>query len=441
MLYSQINYLGCFLPLPEKILNDLSALIEKLAGGKLNVGKCRFYRPVSMGGLGLFELGTYLDAQRCAWIKRAYHLDDLWKLIVFLNCGGVIQNAKCKFFDPKISPCLSCIASSFERFTCMFTMVNGNFNYAIMFENTALTTSLREKTVMTKNFFEENFYNMNRLKLMKLRVDDFMSGETFLSFERFTVRNNLAIDQLTFLRCKRIINTARIKYGNNIREGTTGTDIVTFLHRSKKGSGRLRKVLCSENFAYIPHNIVKFASNMEFLAGEENAKKINSVWYRNIFSNSTKTFLFKLHNNTLGYNNSVAHFIRGHSANCTFCDKVGNNEIEPETPSHLFFTCLQVENFMNTSFRWFTSDNLFEVSRKELFCYFSRVTLSDADNETLTIFSKLLLKFIWDSKQRFCLPVVDYLKITIKIELERFIGTNKAFKNTILSSNFFPLNQ
>jgi hypothetical protein len=71
MLYSQINYLGCFLPIPPNILKRLNDMITTYASGNLNLASKRLFLPASMGGLGLFDLDIFLAAQQCAWISRA----------------------------------------------------------------------------------------------------------------------------------------------------------------------------------------------------------------------------------------------------------------------------------------------------------------------------------------------------------------------------------
>jgi hypothetical protein len=61
---------------------------------------------------------------------------------------------------------------------------------------------------------------------------------------------------------------------------------------------------------------------------------------------------------------------------------------------------------------------------------FDRPTFSPAKNQILTVFSKLLLKFLWDSKQRHCLPCLIHGKIAISSEITSMIETNKKFKST-----------
>ncbi len=158
------------------------------------------------------------------------------------------------------------------------------------------------------------------------------------------------------------------------------------------------------------------------------------MWNTSYLSNSLRTFLFKLHNNTLGFNNAVAHFVRGHSPNCTFCDIVNNPDPEDETPLHLFFSCTVVEQFLVDAFQWLVSDNSFTFSRQEYFTGFRRPELNTSKNSVLTVASNLIIKFIWDSKQRFCIPNLQHLKYSLVSDFGTYCSISKKFKQQYISS-------
>jgi hypothetical protein len=131
---------------------------------------------------------------------------------------------------------------------------------------------------------------------------------------------------------------------------------------------------------------------------------------------------------------AVAHFVRNHSPNCTFCDVAGVQEVFSKTPLHLFYTCGITETFIENMFKCFADDNKFEFSRKEFFIMFDRPAYSSAKNQVLTVFSKLLLKFLWDSKQRYNLPCMVHRKIVISTEITSMIETNGKFKKIFQNS-------
>jgi hypothetical protein len=106
---------------------------------------------------------------------------------------------------------------------------------------------------------------------------------------------------------------------------------------------------------------------MDIITTGEQSKLINKLWTSSYFSNQEKTFIFKLLNNTLGFNNAVAHFVRGHLPFCTFCDIARTAEPNIETPLHLFFDCTHVSNIIETLFQRFNNDRDFQISRREFF--------------------------------------------------------------------------
>jgi len=42
-----------------------------------------------MGGLGLFELKTFLESQRCSWFRYLENIDDYWKFKIFSDSKGL----------------------------------------------------------------------------------------------------------------------------------------------------------------------------------------------------------------------------------------------------------------------------------------------------------------------------------------------------------------
>jgi hypothetical protein len=118
-----------------------------------------------MGGLGLeLELDSFLAAQRCSWIQRSLDLDEKWKLTLYFNSYGNISNIRKSLINQNENPVLYGMASAYERFLGGFSKHNENFWGAPLFENNSLLVSLRQKTRLTKKFFEENFLWKTRQK-------------------------------------------------------------------------------------------------------------------------------------------------------------------------------------------------------------------------------------------------------------------------------------
>jgi hypothetical protein len=315
---------------------------------------------------------------------------------------------------------------------CGFTKYDENFWDSVNFENRALFVKLREKKVLDKDFFDEEFFTQHIGKILNWTVMDFfINKDTIKPFEQFNNENNIFLTRNDFNSLKALALNAKLKYLKKDTNEKKITTIGDFMRRGVKGCKRYRKRILGKEEQNVPHNIVKFASYTETIIGYENSKKLNNVWNTSFLSNETRTFLFKLHNNTLGYNNAVAHFVPGHSPNCTFCDAVGNQDVEDETPLHLFFACRISENFVDEIFTWYLGERA-NVTRQEFFVTFNRA--DHRKNEPLFIFSALVKKYLWDCKQRFSLPNLENAKILLLEGIKVIKSINLTAKNIFLNS-------
>jgi hypothetical protein len=313
MLYSQINYLGCFLPIPENMMDVYSNIIHNFVSGKLNIAKNRFSKDIEMGGLGLFDLKNFLDAQKIAWVKRSKTLDDWWKIYVYSRCYGNVFNIRSDDFDVRHVPCLNNIVTGYETFMFNLTKKNENFRDAYLYKNRVLTIGLRDKHTLNETSFTANFFNTHEYKIKQLRISDIFVDNTYVGLDNFRINSGIPVSLFQYRMLKGIVETAIVRYRKQVSEEQITVEIATFVNRSKRRSKRFRKILTPISVDYIPHNIIKFRDNVDVIVGLACAKKLNSCWNNNIFNNSTRTFFFKLYNNTLGYNNAVAHFVRNHS--------------------------------------------------------------------------------------------------------------------------------
>jgi hypothetical protein len=78
-------------------------------------------------------------------------------------------------------------------------------------------------------------------------------------------------------------------------------------------------------------------------------------------------------------------------------------------------------------FIWITNDRNFDFSRHEFFTIFNRINFNRSLNMVLTLCSKLLIKFIWDSKQHYVLPNIDHAKFAIQNEINKMVSCSNLF--------------
>ena len=153
-----------------------------------------------------------------------------------------------------------------------------------------------------------------------------------------------------------------------------------------------------------------------------------SLWKNGCLDNEIKTFCFKLHNNTLGYNYTVSKFIRSHNPYCTFCTLYRKPEDERETPYHLFFSCRHTEGIYEKNFRSFMENRYTKMTRIDYFGGFS--TTNVHRNRSLNIFSLLLKFYVWRCKLRFRLPREEEYVELAKSYISTFLSINKSFRDT-----------
>ena len=55
-LISQINYIGCFLPVPDTTLGSLQQIIDGFVKKNLPVSADQLYLPAECSGLGIFNI-------------------------------------------------------------------------------------------------------------------------------------------------------------------------------------------------------------------------------------------------------------------------------------------------------------------------------------------------------------------------------------------------
>jgi len=252
MLYSQINYLACFLPVPDNFIDQWKNLIETFVLGNERVGEKRFYLTTSEGGLGLFDLKTYIHSQKIAWISRANNLDEVWKVRLFIAGYSNLSNVRCCFLDKTSTPILFEIANSYQIFLEGFTRDNENFWESKLLENNALFLRLRDKLPLKIGFFKQDFFTNNKEKILNLRITDFfLTKDSYKPFEVFKTSTGLNIDRDRFDNLKKLASNAKMKYTKQEPIETKTKDILSYLMRGTKGCKRYRKKIIGKLEKYI----------------------------------------------------------------------------------------------------------------------------------------------------------------------------------------------
>ncbi len=166
MLYSQLNYIGCIIRFPNDYVEMFDKIIVDFVKGKLNIAKKRLYTLPEHGGIGLFNIDDFLDAQRFSWIKRSLNLNEQWKIILFASNFGNVYNAKSRNINVFEYPICHEICKSYEKMLENFTTVNENYKYCYIFENGKLTIDLTSRETLNWDGFTNEFFR----KIISLKV-------------------------------------------------------------------------------------------------------------------------------------------------------------------------------------------------------------------------------------------------------------------------------
>jgi len=338
-LYSQINYLGCFLPLSHAEITSISKEIENFVCGKLRIARNRVFQKKCEGGLDLIDLHDYIGSQTISWLKRAYKRDDLWKAELFAASYGSIFNLRKHNFNKKSQPILHNIASQAEKFVFSFTVHKENFMKSAVFENPCLTFDLNGHHYLKKSFFTLDEWALYHNKIKNLTLDQILNNEkTVKSLQEFSEITGMYISDIKFNKLRGIANCAVLKFSKNESYEKKTDTVQNFLMRIKKGSKTIRNILQGSHTCTVSQNIIKYAELTDTFINADHSRVLNSSWVSmGYLHNSVKTFIFKLHNNILGINSRVAHFVRNHPSTCTFCDITQAPEENSESIKHLFF--------------------------------------------------------------------------------------------------------
>jgi hypothetical protein len=205
-----------------------------------------------------------------------------------------------------------------------------------------------------------------REKLANIKISDLCIGEEVIGLDQFENFLGGQVPVPLFRKLVKIVKLCITRFHKDIE--THGTQLSTFFNGWKRGSKKFRKILTDENQQFVPHNTIKFATNVETVINVNCSLKLNADWIKNYYVNNLRTFIFKLHSNTLPVNVILSHFVRGVTRNCSFCEMARNPDPVDETLFHLFFDCPTTETLRNNFFKWLTNNENFLIHRHEFFC-------------------------------------------------------------------------
>ena len=237
-LISQLNYIVCFLPTPEAALVQLQRLIDGFVKKKLPVAADRLYLPPELGGLSIFKLETFLQAQHCSWVARAAKLPIVnWRfdLRAAAPYGNILLIHPCDL-NPSINPILHNFAGSYEKFYGEFSKVNGNYKEAYIFSNPALSRGPDTDLLLDHNFFA----NSNNVRALKFG-DCFIGNRVKTTLE--LQEDGIRLPAATWLRLQSALLYASNRLRKNDDTDNLCENVSNFIQKIQRESKKFRSVI------------------------------------------------------------------------------------------------------------------------------------------------------------------------------------------------------
>ncbi len=412
LMIPQINYLGCFLQPDKDTLLKIQNRLDAYCVGNLKVAQSKLYCKVNEGGLGLFDLTIFLEAQKCSWIKRSVHYRiDNWRYdICSLSPTGNPVDIRLTDVSAQQNPIIYNIVSAYEKLLAGHTTLHSNYLLAPIYDNESILDP-QEGRKINVEFFGRDFYNHHKVKIRELTLLDCLVQNNFKSIEAFAT-SGLPVNHNLWWRLRAVYSMAKKNYSTSYNTVGSSETISTLFMRCKKGSKKFRHTLeadrratgfmnintvktffeltqtsnilekivtrgagtgTTNGVAPIPVHALRSAKRdpqvnpSEF---EDGIKKSFFNWNTTGFRNDLKEFLYQMRNNQLGLNARVSHFNDKCTDKCTFCRILNKQTTNRETFIHLFLTCPITSRILGQFLTDYFIDTPEANSKNQDFCFF-----------------------------------------------------------------------
>jgi hypothetical protein len=184
-LVSQINYLGCIFRPREAQLLKIQEVINNFVKKNLRIAENRIYLPVEKGGIGFFNISSFLEAQRVTWLFKAKKKRiDNWRYdLTVLSPNYDVLQVRLRDVNEGCHPILYGICEAYEKFYFNFSR-SDNYKFAQLFDNPNFRDP-QTNNQLTPEFFGREFYRLNKQNIRKLTYNDCFSGTLFKSIREF----------------------------------------------------------------------------------------------------------------------------------------------------------------------------------------------------------------------------------------------------------------
>jgi hypothetical protein len=384
-----------------------------------------------------------LTAQRCAWITRAYNNTcDNWRYdLKSLAPNNNISLIRSSDVDANLHPILHGICKSYDHFINEFSKCNGNYKKVELFENEVCTVGPRDnQSLINKDFFGRNFYDIYRHRIRTLTVDSCISENNhFKSVAEFR-EEGLPVTIAVWMR----LRSAVLKTRNDYKKPDPALDnkalsLHELLRKKLTGSKPFRIYLewdrrqvnvaglrVVNTFAELVNLPVPDCKTIETSLGALRFYYLNA---------DLKNFMFRFRNNSLPLSNRLQNYEAGVDPTCFFC-RVRNVQIR-ESFLHCFYECLTFRSWLQQFYDRYFDIRINSLEGRNFFWYGVHDTIATKSQLLSIILILDILRYTaFKYKRRKILPTFDTIHNDFVFQASIIMKTSRIFEHEILS---FPL--
>jgi hypothetical protein len=428
------NYFATVISFEAEVLSQIEKKIEKFVTGGLNISKDKIYSAVDKGGINLFNLADFAMCLQAFWIKRASKLThDNWRRqLINLNPAGVTAITTPDTVN--CGPILKGILTNFIAFRNAYGTAYNNFiAVPVLYNNNFFFKRGGEQFLLTREFFFDNGAESKRLDALTWSM--LTNNYVFFGFRKTNNALGLNLSYEKYIILKAVYESARKKFFD---DGERSVAIGAFFAGIKKGSKRLRLMLSKSKSKSLKNKCpIKKYSETAGVAPPDAfvSRKLNARWNSSYYGSELRTFLFKLHHNTLGINSRVHHFNADRASTCTFCVLSKNLPAERETIQHFFWHCPTTNKSIN---QLLTGTVNFAVGQSS---FFTGTDSNGQFNEVLCIIFDIIKFILWLHKIRRHLPTTHSITSDFYYFMGHVTGTNKKIELAVTDCNLIRRNR
>jgi hypothetical protein len=430
-LVSQINYLGCIFRPREEQLLKIQEAINNFVRKNLWIAEYRLYLPVEKGGIGFFNISSFLEAQRVMWLFKAKKKRiDNWRYdLTVLSPNYDVLQVRLRDVNEGRHPILYGIFEAYEKFYYNFCR-SDNYKFAQLFDNPNFRDP-QTNNQLTPEFFGRDFYRLNKLKIRKLTYSDCFSGAIFKSIREFR-EMELPLTITLWLRLRNTVLSFRIP---NIRQPPVHIENV--INRWRKGCRYIRLI----NLKIVTDNVnVRESTTFKTftrLANSTPGENYNtniwlSSWNTFSFNSDFRTFIFNTRYNSLPLNNRLNAYLQDVDPACTYCNFF-NKPAPRDSLSHCFLFCPSVSERLYHILNLTGIGTNFDTEFLDLYWFGTNNTQGET---SINIFANLLIfdsfrYLIFKHRLRRVLPTSRDFIIEFCFFIRMLCKTNKKIKSAL----------